>query len=286
MPASRGMTCSELDRELAAFLDGALAPLDRERLEAHRDACPRCRLQVAQWQAMVGSLGRLEDRRMGTSLAEKERLLALFRERGLHRSGPRDSCVPLGLDGGLAAPGDHIVYFWETEEEFLATTGFVAAGAAQGETSILLGNDEANERVAAAIRNVGLDVDALRREERLRFVTARTSADVLLEEIDEQIRSAVDRGAPLVRVLGNLGWRRAGCPDDRELLRLEARVTDAVRRLPVVVACSYDVGHIPGDILLMGGLECHPLIYRRKALRPSELYMPAEAFLATMSSEP
>lgn len=281
MPGSQTMTCRELVQELTAYLEGALAPHDGERFEDHLGVCPKCRLLVTQWEGMVGSLGRLEDRQKGTATAEKERLVDLFRARGLHLSGPRNPCVPLGLGDALAAPGDHIAYLWETEQEFLATAGFVAAGAAQGETSVLLGHDEVNERLAAAIRSVGLDVEALRREDRLHFVAGLKSADALLEEIGERIRSAVDRGAPLVRILGNLGWGRPDSPEDRELLRLEARVTDAVRRLPVVVACTYDVRHIPGYILLLGGLECHPLVHRRNTLRQNELYMRAEPFLAT-----
>jgi hypothetical protein len=278
------MTCREWLQEVTAYLEGALAPHDRERFEAHCGACPDCRLQVSEWRSMVGSLRSLEEHR-GTTDAESERLVTLFRERGLHRPGRPDPHVPLGFAGSLVAPGDHLAYFWESEAEFTAAAGFVAAGATRGETTVLLGDDEANERVVAAIRDAGLDAGALRREDRLRFVAGSKSADALLAEIGEQIRSAVDRGAPLVRVLGNLGWGRPTGPENRELLRLEAQVTEAVRRLPVVVACCYDVRHVPGRILMLGGLECHPLVCRRDILRPNDLYLRAERFLPTLFSE-
>jgi MEDS: MEthanogen/methylotroph, DcmR Sensory domain/Putative zinc-finger len=276
------MTCRELAREVTAYTEGALAPPDRERFEAHRLACPECRLHVAQWQAMISSLGRLEDRSEGATGTEKERLVALFREHGFHRPGRPKARVPLGLDGELAAPGDHLAYFCESEQDFLSTVGFVAAGAAQGETCILLGHDQANDRLGAAIRDAGLDAAALRRQGRLRLVPGMRSADALLEEIAEQVKSAVAHGAPLVRILGNLGWGRPEWPGDRELLRLEARVTEAVRRLPVIVLCAYDVRGVAGSNLLLGGLECHPLTYRRNALRPNGLYVPAEPFLASL----
>jgi hypothetical protein len=269
------MTCRELIQEVTADLEGALPLQDRDRFEAHYRSCPTCRLHVAQCQALVGSLGRLEDREKGASVVERERLVTLFRERGLHRPGRPQPCVPLGLGDGLAAPGDHIAYFLESDGEFTAAAGFVAAGAAQGETCVLLGHDEGNGRLEAAIRSAGVDVAALRREERLRFVAGMNSADALLEAVSEQVLAAVDGGAPLVRILGNLGWGRPGWPADQDLLRLEARVTDAIRKLPVVLVCAYDVRHVPGRILLLGGLECHPLIYRRNALRPNELYTPA-----------
>ncbi len=284
MPGSQGMTCRELLQEVTAYLEGAMAPHDIERFEAHYGTCPRCRLQVSEWRTMVRSLWSLEEHQ-GTTSAERERLVTLFRERGLHRPGRQDPHVPLGFAGGLVAPGDHLAYFWESEAEFMATAGFVAAGATRGETTVVLGDDETNERVVAAIRDAGLDAEGLRREDRLRFVAGLSSADALLAEIGEQIRSAIDRGAPLVRILGNLGWGRPECPEDRELLRLEAQVTDAVHRLPVVLACCYDVRHIPGSILMLGGLECHPLVCRRNVLRPNDLYMRAERFLPTLFPE-
>ena len=275
MAGSPGMTCREVMREVTAYREGALSPGDRERFEAHCGACPNCRTFLAEWQTMVGALGRLEDRETSATEAGVTRLITLFRERGHHRAGPRNPGIPLGLAGELAAPGDHIVYLWETEEELVATTGFVAAGMEQGETSVILCHDEARDRLAAALRGFSLDVEALRREDRLCFVSGARSADALLEEIDERVRSAVDLGAPLVRILGALGWRQRGSPEDDEILRLESLVTDAVRRLPVVVACTYEVNRIPGRILLKGGLECHPLVFRRNTLRHNELYLSA-----------
>lgn len=282
---SRLLTCRELEREITAYLDRTLAPRDRERFEAHRRACPRCRLHVAQWRSMIQSLGRLEDRVQGATRTERERLLALFREHGLHRRGRRAPHVSLGLGGELVAPGDHLAYFWESEQEFAAAVGFVAAGAARGEPCILLGHEEANDRLEAEIGRAGLDAD-VRGHNLLSFIAETGSADALIEEIDERIRSAVDRGAPLVRILGNLGWGRSGWPTDRELLRLEARVTDAIRMLPVVVVCAYDVRALPGRNLLLGGLECHPLTYRRDALRVNDHYVLPEPFLARLAADP
>lgn len=228
---------------------------------------------------MIGTLGRLEDRSTGPTRAEKDRLVALFREHGLHRPGRRTPGIPLGLDGALVAVGDHLAYFWESKEELTAAVGFLAAGVMQGETCLLLGYDEANDRLEAALQSAGLDAEGLRREKRLNIIRAMRSAEALLEEVGEQVRSAVDRGAPLVRIFGNLGWGRPEWPGDREILRLEARVTDAVRRSPVVVMCAYDLRGLCGHNPLLGGLECHPLTYRRNTLRLNEHYVPVDRFL-------
>jgi hypothetical protein len=103
----------------------------------------------------------------------------------------------------------------------------------------------------------------MRRRDRFHTVSGQQPADALLREIDVRIRAAVDDEIPMVRVLGHVGWEQPGWPAERETLSLEARVTDAVRYLPSVVLCAYDVRGLPGRPLLLGGLECHPLTLRR-----------------------
>jgi len=286
------MSCSELADAVSAYLEGELDAVERDRFDAHIRGCPGCRLLVAQSQAMIGALRGLEeaddddvdgdDAPRGPIGPEKERLVALFHEHGFHRRAHRDPGIPLGLDGALAAPGDHLAYFWESEQEFEATVGFVAAGAAQGETCVLLGHEGVNDRIEAASNRAGLDTATLRREGRLHFASGTRSPGALLEILGAQIELAVDRGAPLVRILGNLGWGRPDWPDESDLLRFESRVTNAARKLPVIVMCAYDVRRLSGSVLLLAGLECHPLTYRRGALRSNELYVPAEKFLGAL----
>lgn len=283
--SSGNAACRELEDQITAYLEGDLPPADRGRFEAHCRSCPVCRAHVAQMETVVASLGRIGDLREPATGPQKERLLGLFRDHGLHRPGPRRPGVTLGLAQAVVAPGDHLAYFWESEPEFEDVFGFVAAGARQSETCILLGLDETNARVGAGLKRAGLDPTALRREDRLHFVSGKSSGDALLEEVGDRVKAAVDRGEPFVRVLGNLGWGKPGWPNDRELLRLEARVTEAIRKLPTVVMCAYDVRGIAARNLLQGGLECHPLTFRRNVVRPNEHYVPAEPFLSALDRE-
>jgi len=280
------MTCHELVELVSIYLEGALPPEERDRFEAHRQGCPACRSYVSLVRHTVSSLGQLRLSLEEDLSAEQARALELFRTHGLHRREPRDRDIPLGLGSELTALGDHIAYFWESEREFEATVGFLATGVSLGEACVLIGHDAANERLLASLERRGLNVRALMQERQLQVASVRSSADALLLELDERLKDAVDRGMPTVRVLGNLclGRGTPGWPSDREILRLEAQVTSAVQRLPSIVVCAYDVTNLPGPMLLKGGLECHPLTFRRDCLRHNEHHVPPERFLGELSA--
>src|SRR5262245_3905824 len=102
----------------------------------------------------------------------------------------------------------------------------------------------------------------------------------MLRDIDGWIRTTGGNGVPMVRVLGHLGWGHPGGTGEQDILAVEARVTDAVRNLPSVVLCAYDVRALSGRRLRQGGLESHPLTLRRGALRRNEHYVTADALHA------
>ena len=279
------MTCHEFAELVTAYLEGALPSEVRDRFEAHRQGCSGCQSHVAQVRLMVSTLGQLPPSVEDVSV-QQARILELFRTRGPHRREKHDRDIPLGLGSELAALGDHIAYFWESEREFDATAGFLAAGVSLGEACVLIGHDTANERLLASLERRGLHVRTLMQEHQLQMASVRSSADQLLLEVDGRIKDAVDRGMPAVRILGTLGWGRGtpGWPSDREVMRLEAHVTSAVERLPSIVVCTYDVTNLPGPMLVKGGFECHPLTFRRDRLRHSEHHVPPQRFLEDLSA--
>ena len=286
MKPSAEMTCHELEELVTAYLEGSLSSQERDRFEAHRQGCSACHTHVSQVRLVVSTLGQLQPSPGEDLRAEQAGILELFRARGLHRRGERDRDIPLGLGSELAALGDHIAYFWESERDFDATAGFLAAGASLGEACVLVGHHAAHERLLASLERRGLSVRALMEERQLQVASVRPSADGLLLELDERIKDAVHRGMPMVRILGNLNWGRGtpGWPSDREILRLEAQVTSAAERLPSIVVCAYDVASLPGPMLMKGGLDCHPLTFRRDSLRRNEHHVPPERFLEELSA--
>ena len=280
------MTCHELAELVTTYLDGAMPLEERDRFDAHRRRCQGCATYVSQVRLTVSALGQLRPSADEHPSAAPGTMLELFRARGLHRRASRVRDIPLGLGSELAAHGDHIAYFFESEREFEATGGFLAAGLSLGEACVLVGHDAANERLLQSLERRGLNVRALTQEGQLQLASVSSSADGLLLELDQRIKDAVDRGMPMVRVLGNLNWGRGapGWPSDGEILRLEAQVTSAAERLPSIVVCTYDVTNLPGPMLLKGGLECHPLTFRRDCLRHNEHHVPPERFLEQPSA--
>ena len=285
MVSSTGMPCQELVELVTSYLDDALRPAERARCDEHLRACAGCRAYLAQMELVVGALRELRRSDSEANGAEKARLLGLFRAKGLHHPAPLERSVPLGIADAYAAPGDHIGYLWEDDQEFDATAGFLAVGLERDEVCVLLGHDAANARMLSGLKRHGLPPDDMRRRDRLHTVSGQQPADALLREIDVRIRSAVDDGVPLVRVLGHLGWEQPRWPAEREILSLEARVTNAIRKLPSVVLCAYDVRGLSGRRLLLGGLECHPLTLRRATLRQNEHYVACEPFLERLSTD-
>ncbi|HXU91199.1 MAG TPA: MEDS domain-containing protein [Methylomirabilota bacterium] len=284
MKPSAEMTCDELAERATSYLEGALPLPQRDRFEIHHQRCSRCQAHVAQVRLLVSTLGQLRPSQGGELSAEQRRMLEIFRTRGLHSGRTRDRDIPLGLGSEHAALGDHIAYFIESERELDATAGFLAAGASLGEACVLIGHDAANQHLLASLERRGLSVAALRQDGQLQVALVPSSADELLLEIDGRIKDAVHRGMPAVRILGTLNWGRgsAGWPSDPEILRLEAHVTSAGQRLPSIVVCTYDVNSLPGPLLVKGGLECHPLTFRRGRLRHNEHHVPSEQFLAEL----
>jgi anti-sigma factor RsiW len=168
------MPCQELAELVTAYLDGALASAECARCDEHLRTCAGCRAYLAQMELVVGALGELRRSDGEEHAAEKARLLDLFRTRGPRSRAPLERSVPLGITDAFAAPGDHIGYFWEDDQEFDATAGFLAAGLERDEVCVLLGHDAANARVLAGLERRGLPPDDMRRRDR--FYTVRVSS--------------------------------------------------------------------------------------------------------------
>lgn len=274
------MTCREITERATDYLEQALSPEQHSVFEAHLQGCAGCRTYVEQMQHTIRSLGKMDGEPVAP--AARESLRGLFRS--FCRSEARAGSLPvrLGIDEAYVSAGDHIGYFWENEAQFEEAIGFLAVGLRGRDTCFVFGYDQANQKVLALLRKRGLDVDALREKGRLQLLSGDEAGEEMLARIGGAFQTALADGAPLLRLLGNIGWRRPGWPGDDDILEFEAKVTAAAQQFPCIVVCMYDVHALPGRIILKGGFETHPLTLRPGGICDNPHYQPVEKFLAEL----
>ena len=73
----RDLACREAVELVTDYLEGALSPADRERLEGHLAACPHCTEYLAQMRRTLDLLGRIEPEQLEPEVQDE--LVALYR---------------------------------------------------------------------------------------------------------------------------------------------------------------------------------------------------------------
>jgi formate hydrogenlyase transcriptional activator len=193
------------------------------------------------------------------------------------------------IDFGIAAQrtqkSAHVAYFWETQKEFVEAVRFLETGLRGGDHCVIFGHEDANNAVCRVLKERGRDVAALRAANRISIIGGDISGQRMLETIGAVFQEALDRGAPLIRLLGNIGWGKKHWPEDQDLLALEAKVTDAAKQFPCVVVCMYDTPSLAGHVLHHGGFGTHPYLMNGPGpLRENPHYVPSELFLQRLET--
>jgi PAS domain-containing protein len=195
------------------------------------------------------------------------------------RNHPVIGEVEFGMGGGTVLQTSHVAYFWETEKEFADAVRFLEAGLRGLDRCVIFGHEEANQAVCNILQNHGLDVNDLLAQQRITILGGNPSGEKILETIGGAFQQALVRGAPLIRLLGNIGWGKSGWPGDYDLFAFEAKVTAAAKEFPCVILCMYDVAALPGLIIGCGAYGTHPLIERDGSLQQDPDYIPAYFYL-------
>ena len=73
----RAVVCREAVEMVTDYLEGALAPRDHARLEAHLADCPHCREYLAQIRQTIAAMGRVEPEELEADV--RDELVALYR---------------------------------------------------------------------------------------------------------------------------------------------------------------------------------------------------------------
>ncbi len=275
-------SCKDWVKGITDYLEGALPADERVRFESHLQKCTPCQSYLEQMRQTIRCVGALRSEPQGVPAETKAKLLQLFRASQPAPAVDKGRRIRLGILDQYAAPGDHIGYFWETEQEFQEGVGFLAAGLHNGDACFIFGHEEADDKVLALLRERGFAVEELRHSKRLQVLTGNPSGDAMLGEIGAAFQAALAAGAPTLRLLGNIGWGKRNWPADDEILAFEAKVTEAARQLPCVIVCMYDVRSLSGRVLLKGGFETHPLTVRNDVVQENPHYVPTEQYLSAL----
>lgn len=190
----------------------------------------------------------------------------------------RSALVDLGIAGRRVALHSHLAFLWETEEEFDEATGFLEAGLRGADHCVVLGDQHDIARFLSSLKGRGLDVEGPGAEGRLTTIERRATAADMLAEITARFEAASAGGAPVIRLLGNVGWGRVAGPRDAELASLEARLTPLAGKYPSVILCLHEVRSLTGPTARYGLLRTHPQMLEEAAVLGNPFFVPFERF--------
>src|SRR5208337_1216807 len=258
------MTCEKVQRELSNYLDRELSVEACTEMENHFRTCKLCATLLDDTRDIVLALGdeRLVDVPPGYSARLYRRLKNQVRSTESGFAGKISPQIPLGITDDRVDLGSHLIYFWQSDEEFARGVRFLEPGLLGEDHCIVFGHDEATERVYRLLQAKGFDTESLTQQRRITLLRREAPAGTTLSDIEDVFKAAIRAGAPAIRYLGNLGFGEAPLPGTGidDVLELEARVTSLAKRFPAVVVCMYDVNTLPGRLILKGGFQTHPVV--------------------------
>jgi len=277
------MTCQEVQRELSNYLDRELPVEVCAGMQHHFGTCERCAALLQDMRDIVLALGdeRLVDVPPGYGTRLYRKLKDQLGGPGSRVGRNISTEILLGITNDVVDLGSHLIYFWQSDEEFAMGVRFLEPGLLGEDHCIVFGHDEATARVYRLLQAKGFDTESLTQQRRITLLRREAPAGTTLSDIEDVFKAAIRAGAPAIRYLGNLGFGQAPLPGKgiEDVLELEARVTNLAKRFPAVVVCMYDVNTLPGRLILKGGFQTHPVAVCGDHLIDNAYYIPEEDFL-------
>jgi MEDS: MEthanogen/methylotroph, DcmR Sensory domain/Putative zinc-finger len=277
--------CEEVLWELSSYLDGDLPTDLRARIAHHLKGCDSCAHVFNETRVVVEALG--NEQLMDVPNGYSQRLYGKLRaqlDSGHRTIVPEPNEIPLGITDDQVELGSHLIYFWQSDDEFDCGVRFLEPGLRGQDHCVVFGHEEATGTVFRTLASKGFDIPALMEQRRITLLRRESPAPSTLSDIADVFQAAVRVGAPAIRYLGNLGFGQAPLPGSGidDVLELEAKVTALAKRFPAVVVCMYDVNTLPGRLILKGGFQTHPLALCGDHLTHNPYYVPERDFLNSL----
>jgi len=203
-------------------VDGEVNPASRRNLEKHFKICRRCKSLVDGTQNVVRLLGAEKGLELPEAISHR-----LYSKLDQYLNNP--SAAPTTISAGISeesvALGSHLIYFWESEQDFEHGVRFFYPGLGKGEHCIAFGHDEALEHVLQVLRSNGYDPDRLIADRQLTVLRRQAKAQQTVSDIVAVMQGALNAGTKAIRFLGNLGMGRTPLPggEDDDVVDLENR---------------------------------------------------------------
>ena len=182
--------------------------------------------------------------------------------------------VALGIAHETVFAGDHLAYFYETDEELERAFGFLDVGLRGSDHCIVFGIEEDADAALGILKKRGWNTDELRATGRLSVLRPESTCDGTVESVSRHFDALFARGVKFIRFLGNAAVGREGWPSEEEFYRLEAAVSAATVTLPCVAICMFDLRALPARTILKAAFEGHPVTLHGNCIRENPYYVP------------
>ena len=174
---------------------------------------------------------------------------------------------PIHFAGASLGAYRHVCAFFNTpEEEYRTLLPFIREGFLQGERAFHVIDPALRERHLQHLREAGIDVEG------------RFDKDAMLELIQQTLRSGLERGFPLTRLVAHAECVLEDWHGGRDWVEYEARLNYVLPRYEDPVICTYDVRML-GASVAMDILRTHPMVLLGAVLHENPFYMPPGEFL-------
>ena len=181
----------------------------------------------------------------------------------------------------------HIAHFYPGPDDLGDQLAFARSAIDDPKEALVLFGPRgvADTLLRALEAHVGRNLRAERAQGRIVLAHGDTDPDQQLQTLLGAIRAPLSKGFERVRLLARVGWDIPDWPPPEDLLWMESHFTGAIAKLPVVVVCAYDLARMPGDALIYGGIETHPLIYLGGQLSANPQFVEPERYITTRISQ-
>ena len=184
------------------------------------------------------------------------------------------SSVSLGIRDETVFTGDHLAYFYETEEEFALAFGFVETGFRNSDHCVLFGIAEDIDHMLKVLRERGWDTAELIAEGRLSILRPELTCEATVAAVSRHFQDVLGAGATFIRFLGNAAVGHESWPSEEEFYKLEATVSVATLELPCVAICMFDLQSHSARTIMKAAFEGHPVTFHRNCVRENPYYIP------------